>query len=59
MLAEITLVIHHLFRFIGGCLLLCGTLLFLASMLSVKGPDGYVKGLAFILIGGWISGFGA
>lgn len=58
MLSELAATASSLFHVLGLCAMLIGVLYLLASMLGARGTDGYIKGVAFILVGAWISHLG-
>jgi hypothetical protein len=58
MLSEIAATVFSLFHVLGLCSMLIGVLYLLTTMLGGRGPDGYIKAVAFILIGGWIGHLG-
>jgi hypothetical protein len=58
MLSEIATTVLHLFHVLGLCAMLIGVLYFLTAMLGGRGADGYIKGVAFILVGAWIGHLG-
>jgi hypothetical protein len=55
MLAQIATTFVQLFHLIGFCVLLWGVLLLVGALLSMKGPDAYLKGGVLILIGNWVA----
>jgi hypothetical protein len=58
MLSEIATTVLHLFHVLGLCAMLIGVFYLLTAMLGARGADGYIKGVAFILVGAWIGHFG-
>jgi hypothetical protein len=58
MLTQLTTTVLSLFHVIGLCAMLIGVFYFLMAILSGRGLDHYVKGIALIVIGSWISHLG-
>jgi hypothetical protein len=58
MLAELSVTISRLFHLLGLCAMLIGVFYLLTAMLGGRGADGYIKGVACILIGSWIGHLG-
>jgi hypothetical protein len=48
----------NLFHVLGLCATLIGVFFLLAAILGARGPDGYIKGVALVLIGAWASHLG-
>jgi hypothetical protein len=48
-------ILGQLLHLLSGIALICGAIFILASLLSFKGPDGYIKGILLLLLAGWIA----
>ena len=59
MLSEIEITVLSLFHVLGLCMMLIGVFYLLTAILGARGPDGFIKGIACLLIGGWIGHLGA
>jgi len=54
MLSEITQTVFRLFHALAAVTMLIGVLYLLMAILSGRGVDGYIKGIAIILLAGWM-----
>ncbi len=55
MVAQFMDILGQLLHLLSGIALICGAIFILASLLSFKGPDGYIKGILLLLLAGWIA----
>jgi hypothetical protein len=58
MLSQIEITVLSLFHVLGLCMMLIGVFYLLTAILGARGADGYIKGIACILIGGWVGHLG-
>jgi hypothetical protein len=58
MLSDIATTFASLFHLLGLCAMLIGAFQLLMAILGSHGPNGYVKGIALILIGAWVGSLG-
>jgi hypothetical protein len=58
MLSEITQTIFRLFHTLAAVAMLIGVLYLLMAILNGRGVDGYIKGIAIILLAGWMGRLG-
>ena len=58
MLTELTQTIFRLFHSLAAVAMLIGVLYLLMAIISGRGADAYVKGIAIILLAGWMGRLG-
>ncbi len=58
MLTELTQTVFRLFHSLAAVAMLIGVLYLLMAILSGRGADGYIKGIAIILLAGWMGRLG-
>jgi hypothetical protein len=58
MLSEITATVLSLFHALGLIAMLVGVFYLLTAILGARGADGYIKGIACIMLGAWIGHLG-